>query len=96
VGYREVSAHCLLAIADLTLRRGEAVLAARLGGAADAILESVGIARLQSDDQALRERLLTGVEQALGADGARAAWEDGRTVAPDLADDSLDALVGGG
>jgi predicted ATPase/DNA-binding SARP family transcriptional activator len=96
VGYREVSAHCLLAIADLTLRRGEAVLAARLGGAADAILESVGIARLQSDDRALRERLLTGVEQALGADGARAAWEDGRTVAPTLADDSLDALVGGG
>ena len=76
VGYRDVSAHCLLAIAELMLRRGDAVLAARLGGAADAILESVGIARLQSEDQAVRESVLTGVEQALGADGARAAWEE--------------------
>ena len=95
VGYRDVTAHCLLAIAELTLRRGDAVLAARLGGAADAILESVGIARLQSDDQAVRERVLTAVERALGAEGARAAWEDGRTAPPDLADDALDALAGG-
>jgi predicted ATPase/DNA-binding SARP family transcriptional activator len=95
VGYRDESAHCLFAIAELTLRRGDAVLAARLGGAADAILESIGIARLHSDHQAVRENLLTGVERALGADGARAAREDGRTAPPDLADDALDALVGG-
>ena len=96
VGYTEVRAHCLLAIADLTLRRGDAVLAARLGGAADAIFEIVGIARLQSDDRAVRAGLLTGVERALGADHARAAWEDGRTAPPDLAHDVPDTLADGG
>jgi predicted ATPase/DNA-binding SARP family transcriptional activator len=94
VGYRDVSAYCLLAIAELMLRRGDANLAARLGGAADAILESIGITR-QSDDEAARDGLQTGVEQALGADSARAAWEDGRTAPPDLADDALDALARG-
>jgi predicted ATPase/DNA-binding SARP family transcriptional activator len=94
VGYRDVSAYCLLAIAELMLRSGDANLAGRLGGAADAILESIGITR-QSDDEAARHGLLTGVEQALGADAARAAWEDGRTAPPDLADDALDALARG-
>jgi predicted ATPase/DNA-binding SARP family transcriptional activator len=94
VGYRDVRAYCLLAIAELMLRRGDANLAGRLGGAADAILESIGITR-QSDDEAARDGLLTGVEQALGADAARAAWEDGRTAPPDLEDDALDALARG-
>jgi predicted ATPase/DNA-binding SARP family transcriptional activator len=95
VGYRDVSAHCLLAIAELVLQEGDPVLAARLGGAADAILESVGIMRLQSDDEAVRDAVLAGVEHALGADTARAAWDDGRTAPPDLADDALDALARG-
>jgi predicted ATPase len=94
VGYRDVRAYCLLAIAELMLRRGDANLAGRLGGAADAILESIGITR-QSDDEAARDGLLTGVEQALGADAARAAWEDGQTAPPDLEDDALEALARG-
>ena len=94
VGYRDVRAYCLLAIAELMLRRGDANLAARLGGAADAILEGIGITR-QSDDEAARDGLLTGVEQALGHDAARSAWEDGRTAPPDLTDDALEALARG-
>jgi predicted ATPase/DNA-binding SARP family transcriptional activator len=95
VGYRDEAAHCLLAIAELTLRQGNATLAARLGGAADAIFEGLGITRLHSDDQTLRQGLLTGVEQKLGPDGARTAWEGGRTAPPDLADEALNALFGG-
>jgi predicted ATPase/DNA-binding SARP family transcriptional activator len=93
VGYRDEAAHCLLAIAELTLRQGNATLAAHLGGAADAIFEDLGITRLHSDDQTLRERLLTGVERELGPDRARAAWEEGRTAPPDLADEALNDLV---
>ena len=89
VGYQDEAANCLFAIGELTLRRGDATLAGRLGGAADAILESVGIARLRSDDRAVREGLLTGVERALGTDDAYAAWEDGRTAPADLADEAL-------
>jgi predicted ATPase/DNA-binding SARP family transcriptional activator len=95
VGYRDEIAHCLFAIADLTLQRGDAALAARLSGAADAILESVGITLLHSDDKALRERLVAAIERELGADHARAAWEDGKMAPPDLADKALEALVGG-
>ena len=94
VGYRDETAHCLFAIARLTLRQGNAALAGRLGGAADAILDSVGIARLHSDDQAVREELLAAVTCALGTDTARAVWKDGRTAPPDLADAALASLVG--
>jgi predicted ATPase/DNA-binding SARP family transcriptional activator len=95
VGYRDVRAYCLLRAADLTLQRGDAALAARLGGAADAILESVGITRLQADEHAQREHLLEEVERALGTDAAHAAWEDGRNAPPDLAYDALEPLIGG-
>lgn len=95
VGYRDEAAHCLLAIAQLTLRQGNATLAARLGGAADTIFEGLGIRRLHSDDQTLRECLLTEIKRELGADDAHAAWERGRTAPPDLADQALNALVDG-
>ena len=92
VGYKDETARCLFAIAELALRHGDAPLAARLGGSADAILESTGIAG-RSDDQAVREGLLTGVEQALGTNDAQAAWEDGRTAPPELADKALTTLI---
>jgi hypothetical protein len=95
VGYRDVRAFCLLRFAGLALKWGDAHSAARLCGCADAILESVGIKRLQDDEHALREQLLTGIEQAFGADRARAALEDGWNAPPDLVDDALRALVGG-
>jgi ATP/maltotriose-dependent transcriptional regulator MalT len=93
VGYEDEIGRCLFAIADLTLRRGEPALAARLAGAADAILDSVGITQLQSDDQAARDRVLSGTEQALGADAARVTWNEGRDAPPNLADEALAALT---
>jgi predicted ATPase/DNA-binding SARP family transcriptional activator len=93
VGYKDVRAYCLYRIADLTLRRGDVVLAARVAGAADAILESVGVTRLQAEENALREQLLSRTEQGLGADAARAAWEAGGNAPSSLAEDALEPLL---
>ncbi len=83
VGYRDVSAPCLLGLAEVALRRGDAALAARLSGAADAILESVGIARLGADDHAARESLVRRVEEALGAERAEELRVEGAALSLD-------------
>lgn len=94
IGYKDEIAHCLFAIAKLTLGNGDPDLAARLGGAADELLDSVGIKRLHSDDRKARDDLIAGVQQVLSPDEARAAWQAGRTAPPELANDALKAFLG--
>jgi predicted ATPase/DNA-binding SARP family transcriptional activator len=78
LGFRDVSGYCLHAIAELALLRDDAALAARLGGAADGIFESVGITRLQADDLEIREGILAAVETALGHERTMLKWDEGR------------------
>lgn len=71
---------------------GPDIAAQSIAGTGDRT-KKVGITRLHSDnDQAARESVIRGIEQALGAEDARAAWEEGRAGPPNLTDDALDSL----
>jgi predicted ATPase/DNA-binding SARP family transcriptional activator len=84
LGYTEVRAYCLLGMAELAVRRGDPARAARLVGAADAVLASVGVVRLQPVDAEGREEVLRAADEALGRDGCSDARAEGRASADEI------------
>ena len=63
--YREVIAHCLEGVAELTLAAGDPLRAARLVGAADALLEELGIT-MSGDDAEMYATTIEALRRQLG------------------------------
>jgi predicted ATPase/RsiW-degrading membrane proteinase PrsW (M82 family) len=83
-GDKRLGAEALQALATVELRDGNAARAARLRGAAQALLDEVG-AELSPPELELDAELLPGLEEALGKDGVDREWAAGReegTAAP--------------
>jgi predicted ATPase/DNA-binding SARP family transcriptional activator len=86
---------CLLVglegLAALDAEQGNHRRAARLMGAADALLETAGYV-LESGERELHERTLAAVRKRLSPDDFENAWHEGRTLSPEAAaDEALDA-----
>jgi predicted ATPase len=76
-GDKRLSAEALQALAAVELNRGEAAQAARLRGAAQALLEEVG-AELSPPELALDDELLPRLDEALGKEEVEKEWAAGR------------------
>ena len=74
---------CVSALAGLAHAAGDVPRAARLVGAAAALLESIGISDLMPTDQPEHERTVVAVRAALGDEAFAAAWSAGRALAPE-------------
>jgi predicted ATPase/class 3 adenylate cyclase len=77
-------AECLEAFAAIELERGRVDGAARLLGAAEATIESVG-GSYQRTERDLYERTLAGVRARLGEADLTSAWTEGRALDADAA-----------
>ena len=80
-GFREQLVYCLVGVAAVAERRGDARGAGVLLGAADVMLEEIGAA-LAPYERGLHARTTTVVREALAQD-ADGAWSDGRRVLPE-------------
>jgi non-specific serine/threonine protein kinase len=81
-GDRANAAYCLEGLAGLIEERGEPEPAARLFGAAEALLEAVGAPLyVQAQDRALYERSVEALRSCLGEEVFEAAWAQGRAMA---------------
>lgn len=78
--YREMRGHWLLAGAELAARRGSALQAARLLGAAEAHFERLGISHWHVDDAHVRDTVTAAAGAELGRDGFMAARAQGREL----------------
>jgi hypothetical protein len=79
IGAREVVAIVLETLAWVTAASDQAELAARLGGAAEALREVIG-APVPPDERADHEQAMQAMRQALGEAGFAAAWAAGRML----------------
>jgi predicted ATPase/DNA-binding SARP family transcriptional activator len=88
---------CLLVgfegLAALDAEQGNPGRAARLMGAADALLETTGYV-LESGEQELHERTLAAVRKRVAPEDFESAWHEGRALSPEAAAD--EALEGSG
>lgn len=75
-----LSGNCVDSLSRLALAEKDWPRALRLAGFADGIFESIGVPR-QPFDQLDYEHVVREAENALGSDAARAALENGRTMA---------------
>lgn len=82
-GFREQLAYCLVGIAAVVERRGDARRAGVLLGAADALLERMG-STLSPYERVLHARTTSDVRATL-AGGADVAWAEGRQGPPEAA-----------
>ena len=87
--YKQILPAALRAVAQLTTRRGDAVAAARWYGAADGVMEALGMEWLAAR-RAGHERGVAAVREALGETAFAAAWAVGRAMPLE------DAVRGGG
>ncbi len=76
VGHPWSMARCLDALADITLRQGEAMRTARLLGAAAALRATIDVPLMAIDHQRV-ERTATAARAALGAEWFTIAWDAG-------------------
>jgi hypothetical protein len=79
LGYRELLGNCLQAFAELSASCGEPERAARLLGAAESVLEELGVA-LGTEERQGYERTLQALESELGADALRALRAEGASL----------------
>jgi tetratricopeptide (TPR) repeat protein len=84
IGERGGIAEALAGLSAVGAARGEAVHAARIAGAAEAIREPLG-ARPLPFEQAITERFLREGREQVGEDAWSNAWNDGRAMALDRA-----------
>jgi predicted ATPase/DNA-binding SARP family transcriptional activator len=82
--YPECLVVCLEGLAALDDRHGNSVRAARLMGAADALLETTGYV-LESGERELHERTLGMVRASLDGEGFEKAWQEGRALSLEAA-----------
>ena len=82
--YPECLAVCLEGLAALDVRHGDSVRAARLLGAADALLETTGYA-LESGERELHDRTLAMVTTRLAGEVFEQAWREGRALSLEAA-----------
>jgi predicted ATPase/DNA-binding SARP family transcriptional activator len=90
LGYKEGLAVGLEGLAALDAGAGEAVRAARLMGAAEALLEAAG-AVLESGERELHERTLAAVLAQIDQRSFEDAWHHGRSLSPDEAEEAARA-----
>jgi len=84
LGDRPMVAECLEAFAAIALERGQRDLAARLLGAAEAVMASIG-GTLEPAMRELHERTLAGVQAQLTEPGLTALWAEGAAMDVDAA-----------
>jgi tetratricopeptide (TPR) repeat protein len=77
-GDKRLTAEALQALAAVELSRGDPARAARLRGAAQALLDDVG-AELSPPELALDDELLPALDKALGKESVEVQWAAGRT-----------------
>ncbi len=85
-------ADCLDALAGVAVRRGNAELAGRLLGAAEALHEAVAGTRFPLE-RALVERYRAAVRSRLGEGAWEAAWAEGQAMTPE---EALEYALSGG
>ena len=73
LAWEEISLYCLLELAALLARHGDAEEAARLHGASEAVMEKLGVA-LPAPDEETRAETLAAVEAVLGGTRAPGRW----------------------
>ena len=76
--------HCLEGLASVAAAGGSTVRAARLWGAAEALLEKIEAAYTYVPDRALYQRQVT-ARSLIDEAAWEAAWAEGRTMAPEQA-----------
>ena len=82
VGDETNVAHFLEGLAAVAASKGALVRAARLWGAAEALLETIEVAAYpHAPDSSLRRREVAGARARLGADEWEEAWAEGRGMA---------------
>jgi hypothetical protein len=84
--YPECLAVCLEGLAALHERHDDSGRAARLLGAADALLETAGYV-LESGERELHERTLAAIQARLDREDFESAWRDGRSLPLEAAAD---------
>jgi hypothetical protein len=84
IGARALVAEGLEGLAWMADAGGQAQRAARLGGAAQALREALGMP-LRLYQRAVHEQAVAGMRAALGEEGFAAAWAEGRALPPDEA-----------
>jgi predicted ATPase/transcriptional regulator with XRE-family HTH domain len=89
--WREI-AECIELIAGVCCKIGQLDRAGRLLGAAEALIESVGLVPLPAD-RFEYQRTIAALRTALGDDGLTVRWAEGRALTPDSA--IADALGAG-
>jgi non-specific serine/threonine protein kinase len=86
MGDKANAAYCLEGLAGLISERGEPERAARLFGASEALLETVGAPRyVQAQARALYERAVEALSSRLGEEAFGAVWSEGRAMTPEQA-----------
>jgi tetratricopeptide (TPR) repeat protein len=83
-GDKRVAAECLQGLAVVANAQGDAAGSARLHGAAEALLEAIGATPTPAEE-AIRERFVPPVREALGEDAFGAEWAAGRALPTDEA-----------
>jgi tetratricopeptide (TPR) repeat protein len=78
-GDKRVAAECIQGIAAALGAQGDASKAARLFGAAEALLETIG-ATPSPPEEAITERFVPPVREALGEDAFTSEWAGGRAT----------------
>ncbi len=82
--FRWLSAHCLAAMGTMAVRGGQAEHAARLLGAAEALLDTIG-GKLDVTDRAEYEAGLAAIRSQLDTATFERAWAEGRALTPEEA-----------
>jgi DNA-binding NarL/FixJ family response regulator len=77
--YKQILPAALRAVAQLTMRRGDAVAAARWYGAADRVMETLGM-ELPAVRRGRHERAVATVRDMLGETAFATAWVSGRSL----------------
>jgi predicted ATPase/transcriptional regulator with XRE-family HTH domain len=79
------SAYCIQGLAAAAGARGEQQRAARLLGAAEALLEAAGVPAYVTADHDLHQRAASAARERLGEEAWTAAWDEGRAMSFDRA-----------
>ncbi|MDQ5809600.1 MAG: hypothetical protein M3358_02400 [Actinomycetota bacterium] len=80
VSDRTNAAYCMQGLAAVTASRGEPDRAARLLGAAEALLETAGVPLYAQVDLELHQRAADAAREQLGERAWAAAWDEGRAM----------------
>ena len=80
VSDRTNAAYCMQGLAAVAASRGEPGRAARLLGAAEALLETAGVPLYAQVDLELHQRAADAAREQLGEQAWAAAWDEGRAM----------------